>query len=631
VTLANDYLSMDKQPELWQGDFAEYLELVLSNPKVARSAHALLYDAIIAKGIMLGQDDRPPVYGAFADEVFGIDEPLSSLMKALHAGAEGLDIRRRIILLMGPPGSAKSTIATHLKRLLEQYTRTPEGTVYAIAGCPMHEDPLHLLPYSAREKLYQDTGIVVEGELCPVCRYHQEQGEGTWASISTVRVEQITFSEQRKVGIAAFAPSDPNSQDISDLVGGVDIVALQKYGVESHPLAWRFDGTLNIANRGIAELIELLKSKSELQFSLLTLAQERQIKAPRFELISADEVLLAHTNEEEYRRFVSDQKNEALQSRTYVIKVPYNLQWSAEERIYTKMMGNYLNNHIAPWTLKAAAGWALLSRYEKLEKYSPALKLKLYDGQFEGEYRPAHLREVRELSPRDGMFGISPRQVVNALSQAMAASADHCLTPTDALKALRESLDHHTGAENKEKRDELLSAVGTIRAEYDKWAKETVSRAFIAAFESSAQNILVRYLDSAEASVREDKLKDPVTSEWVDPDEKLMRSLEDLIGVSEASKKSFREELLVRVGALARHGKDFRWDSHPRLKEAIEQRLFADLQGTIRTTLSNKVPDDEQQKKLEVVKDRLKEQEGFCHHCSSAILDYVGYLLEKGN
>lgn len=298
MNAAKEYLSMERQPDLWHGDFAQYLDLVLKNPSIARSAHALLYDAVMDKGITLGEDDKPPVYGAFAHEVFGIDEPISALMKALHAGAQGLDIKRRIVLLMGPPGSAKSTIATHLKRLLEQYTRTPKGAVYAISDCPMHEDPLHLLPHSAREKLFHDTGIRVEGELCPVCRYRYEQGEGSWSSISSVPVEQIIFSEQRKVGIAAFAPSDPNSQDISDLVGGVDIVALQKYGVESHPLAWRFDGTLNIANRGIAELIELLKSKAELQFSLLTLAQERQIKAPRFELISADEVLLAHTNEE---------------------------------------------------------------------------------------------------------------------------------------------------------------------------------------------------------------------------------------------------------------------------------------------------------------------------------------------
>ena len=631
MNTAKQYLAKDKELQLWRGDFASYLELILEHKEFARSAHALLYDAILDKGITLSADDEPPVYGAFQDEIFGIDDPIAQLMSALHAGAEGLDIRRRIILLMGPPGSAKSTIATRMKRLLEEYTLTPKGAVYAIADCPMHEDPLHLLPQSARKHLHQDTGILVEGELCPVCRYRLEQAEGAWSSISTIPVEQIVFSEQRKVGIAAFAPSDPNSQDISDLVGGVDIVALQQYGVESHPLAWRFDGTLNIANRGIAELIELLKSKAELQFSLLTLAQERQIKAPRFELISADEVLLAHTNEEEYRRFVSDQKNEALQSRTYIIKVPYNLKWSAEEQIYRKMMGNRLDTHIAPWTLKAAAGWALLSRYEKLEKYSPELKLKLYDGQFEGEFRPAHLREVKELSPRDGMFGVSPRQVVNALSQAIAASPHNCLTPTDALKALRESLDHHTGAESKEKRDQLLGAVGSIRAEYDRYAKQTVSRAFIAAFESSAQDILIRYLDSAEASMREDKLRDPITGEWVDPDEKLMRSLEDLIGVSEGSKKSFREELLVRVGAMARHGKEFRWDSHPRLKEAIEQRLFADLQGTIRTTLSSKVPDEEQRRKLDSVKRRLQEQDGYCPHCASAMLDYVGYLLEKGN
>lgn len=623
-----EWLAHDASPPAWRGTFAEYFAMVLQRPELARGAHALLYDAICATGVEPAAEGRPPRYRVFASQIFGIDEVLDEIVRVFHSGARGLDIRRRILLLVGPPGSAKSTIVAALKRCLEGYTRTDDGAVYAIASCPMHEDPLHLLEPPARERLLREKGVRVEGDLCPVCAYRLEH---EWnGDIGAVGVERVVFSEQARLGIATFAPSDPNVQDVTDLVGSMDIVALQKWGVESHPLAYRFDGALNVANRGICELIEWLKTKQEIQFTLLTLAQERQIKTGRFALISADEVLLAHTNEAEYRRFVADRKNEALQSRTYVVKVPYNLRWSDEVRIYEKLLAESRDmGHVAPWTLRAAAAWALLSRYEPNEKYPPALKLKLYDGRFEGEYRPAHAQEAREQSPRDGMQGISPRQVINALSQALVASQVPCINPVDALKALRESLEHHVGDDSRQTADELTANIAAVRKEYDDWALKTVSKAFIAAFDEAAQSLLKKYLDMAEASLRRDKIRDPVTGEWIEPDERFMKSLENLIGVSEASAKAFREELLVRVAGCLRRGEEFRYDSHPRLREAIEKRLFADLQGTIRTTVSTKVPDEEQKRRIEQVRQRLMSDAGFCEHCSRALLQYVGYLLER--
>ncbi|MBX5477324.1 MAG: protein prkA, partial [Clostridia bacterium] len=263
------------------------------------------------------------------------------------------------------------------------------------------------------------------------------------------------------------------------------------------------------------------------------------------------------------------------------------------------------------------------------EKYPPALKLKLYDGQFEGEYRPAHAQEAREQSPRDGMRGVSPRQVINALAQALVGAKVPCINPVDALKALRGSLAHHVGTESREEMEMLLAALADVRKEYDDWAIKTVSRAFVAAFDDAAQDILKKYLDMAEASLRNDRVRDPVTGEWVEPDEKFMRSLEDLIGVSATGRRSFREELMVRVASALRRGETFRYDSHPKLKQAIEARLFADLQGSIRTTVSGRIPDEDQRARLREVKARLIEREGFCEHCADAILQYVGYLLER--
>ena len=623
-----DWLAEPAPPTRWEGTFGEYFPMVLEDPGLARGAHALLYAAITDQGVEPGAAGHPARYGAFAPHIFGIDEVLEEIVRVFQSSSRGLDIRRRILLLVGPPGSAKSTIVHVLKRCLEAYTRTAEGAVYALAGCPMHEDPLHLLPPDTRARLLRERGIAVEGELCPVCAHRLEADWGR--DIAQAPVERVVFSEQGRLGIATFAPSDPNVQDVSDLVGSMDLVALQRWGVESHPLAYRFDGALNVANRGVCELIEWLKTKTELQFTLLTLAQERQIKTGRFALISADEVLLAHSNEAEYQRFVGDRKNEALQSRTYLVRVPYNLRWGDEIRIYEKLLGESQGmGHVAPWTLQAAAAWALLSRYEKNEKYPPALKLKLYDGRFEGEYRPAHAQEAREQSPRDGMAGVSPRQVINALSQAAVTAPVPCINPVDALRALRESLEHHVREETRQANEELTANIAAVRKEYDAWALETVSKAFVAAFDDAAQSLLKKYLDMAEASLRQDRLRDPVTGEWIEPDERFLHSLEDLIGVSESGRKSFREELLVRVAGTLRRGEEFRYDSHPRMREAIEKHLFADLQGMIRTTVSTKVPDEEQRRRLAEVRGRLIDREGFCPHCSEALLQYVGYLLDR--
>lgn len=608
--------------------FAEYYQRLQHEPQLARSAHALLRDAVLAKGVTRRPRDpsgpytaeNPRCFGAFSDELFGIDEILEQMMRVIESAAAGQDTRRRILLLIGPPGSAKSTIATILKRSLEAYTRSEAGAVYAIADCPLHEDPLHLLPHDVRAAFTQQTGIPVEGDLCPVCQYRLQH---EWQDIAQVRVERIVFSEKGRMGVATCAPSDPNTQDVSDLVGSMDLVALQKYGVESDPRAWRFDGALDVGNRGICEMIEILKHKAELLFTLLTVAQERQIKAGRFALTDCDEVILAHTNEEELVSFQAEGRNAALADRVIKIQVPYNMCWSDEEKIYAKMMARS-GVHIAPWTLRVAAAVAILSRCQKIDKYSPATKLRLYNGEYKGEYTAWHADEARRLSPRDGMQGLSPRQVVNAMANTIAGLEHPCLNPIQTMRALRKSHEHHLGHSKPEELDDL---VGQVRKEYDAWVKDTVSKAFVTEFDYAAQSMFQKYLDNAYAHLGNEKVKDPITDEWKDADTKFLQELEQAIRVTDSEAKTFREEICRKAGNLARKGETFRWDSHPRLKEAIEKRLFGDLQGTIRTTLSGQVPDEEQRKRLEGVKARLIEQQGCCEYCAAQMLDYCGELL----
>src|SRR5690625_60530 len=284
---------------------------------------------------------------------------------------------------MGPVSGGKSTIVTMLKRGLEQYSRTDEGAVYAIKGCPMHEDPLHLIPNHLREDFFEEYGIRIEGSLSPLNAFRLKHEYNN--RIEDVPVERILFSEDNRVGIGTFTPSDPKSQDIADLTGSIDFSTIAHYGSESDPRAYRFDGELNIANRGMMEFQEMLKCDEKFLWHLLSLTQEGNFKAGRFALISADELIIAHTNEAEFRSFIANKKNEALHSRIIVMPIPYNLKVSDEEKIYNKMIrqSDMKDIHIAPHALKVAAIFSVLTRLKKPRKQGIDLitKMRLYDGE----------------------------------------------------------------------------------------------------------------------------------------------------------------------------------------------------------------------------------------------------------
>jgi serine protein kinase len=274
----------------WEGSFLDYIEIVRKNPNVTRTAHARIYDMIAAGGIEIDEEGRKH-YKFFANDIFGLDDTLERLVEEyFHAAARRLDVRKRILLLMGPVSGGKSTIVTMLKRGLERYSRTDEGALYAIKGCPMHEEPLHLVPDELRPELEAEFGVKIEGSLCPVCRLKLETEYS--GNIERVPVERIVLSEDQRVGIGTFSPSDPKSQDIADLTGSIDFSTITEYGSESDPRAYRFDGELNKANRGLMEFQEMLKCDEKFLWHLLSLTQEGNFKAGRFALISADETLV---------------------------------------------------------------------------------------------------------------------------------------------------------------------------------------------------------------------------------------------------------------------------------------------------------------------------------------------------
>jgi serine protein kinase len=624
----------ERERLVWEGTFREYFELVTANPRLASLSHARICDMILAAGvekIIEGPRDEIARYNFFSEELFGIEEPIAKIVEYFKSAAQRLEVRKRILLLMGPVGGGKSTIVTMLKRGLENWTRTSTGAVYGIKGCPMHEEPLHLIPAELRPEFEKHYGIYIEGELCPQCRYNLENVYH--GKHEDMLVQRIVFSEKDRIGIGTFAPSDPKSQDITELTGSIDLSTIGEIGVESDPRAYRFDGELNIANRGIMEFIEILKSDEKFLYSLLTLSQEQSIKTGRFAMIYADEVIMSHTNENEYNAFVGNRKSEALQDRIIMIKVPYNLKVSQEERIYDKLLKQseaLRNIHIAPNTLKVAAMFAVMTRLEEPKKANIDLvkKMKLYDGEDVEGFKSKDVRDLRDETLREGMDGISPRYVINRLSNALVRDNITCINPIDALRAIKDGFDQHTGITIEEK-ERYLNMIDLARREYISIAKTEVQRAFVYSFEEMAKNMCNSYLDNVEAYCNKERLKDPITDEELEPDERLMRSIEEQIGISENAKNTFRQEILIRISSYSRKGKAFEYNSHERLKEAIEKKIFADLKDVVKITTSAKTPDADQLRRINEVIDRLVKDHGYCPVCANELLNYVGTLLSR--
>jgi predicted Ser/Thr protein kinase len=1076
----------DRERLAWEGTFREYFELVAQQPRYAGLSHARICDMILAKGVEKvneGSRDEVRHFNFFSDELFGIEEPIDKIVEYFKSAAQRLEVRKRILLLMGPVGGGKSTIVTLLKRGLEDWTRHDQGAVYAIKDCPMHEEPLHLIPPELRAEVAKHYGIYIEGELCPQCRYSLENVYH--GRHEDMLVHRMLFSEKDRVGIGTFTPSDPKSQDITELTGSIDLSTIGEVGVESDPRAYRFDGELNIANRGLMEFIEMLKClrattyvasehgllqigemappypehhqdfpfEIELQtsygaqrtshiiyngkgktirirtrkgyvlegspdhrirvlaanghfqwralknlepsdrvcinrngywssqlpnlepcprewterkvarlpekmnidlarllgyfvsegcylkrgndidfgicitnlneeviadlqrivsdlglklssdrrghhsicsrnlarlfhqfgfdgrrahekhvpqiirrspkeimsaflrayfdgdgtattyiacttaseklaeqlqiillnygiiskrqpvfnekyqryyytvqidsenvaifnreigfgiaykreaaerlaaeartahrdvlpnmqrqwldlrneldqtanamsviaglpyrqrigtrqiigdmnyeqlwrfsggasvpsyrtaesiveaarpyayipaavqdaldarffydevaetttgyddlwdfcvpeghtyvgngfvnhncdekflYSLLTLSQEQSIKTGRFAMIYADEVIMSHTNENEYAGFVSNRKSEALQDRIIMIRVPYNLKVSQEERIYDKLLKQseaLRAVHIAPNTLRVAAMFAVMTRLEEPKRASIdiAKKMKLYDGEDVEGFKSKDVRELRDETEREGMDGISPRYIINRLSGALVRDGIKCINPIDALRAIKDGFEQHTGI-SPDQRERYLNLISKARREYDEIAKTDVQRAFVYSFEEMARHLCENYLDNVEAFCNKDKIKDPITEEELDPDERLMRSIEEQIGISENAKNTFRQEILIRISSFARKGRPFEYTTHERLKEAIEKKIFSDLKDVVKITTSSKTPDADQLRRINEVVDRLIADHGYCHVCANELLTYVGTLLSR--
>ena len=394
----------------WSGTFSDYLSMVIKDPFISRLSHKLVYDAIMANGVSELKDGSPS-YGLFEGTIFGMTDTLGRIVKYFSSSSRRLEIRKRVLLLVGPPASGKSSIVALIKQALEQYTRTESGVVYAIKGCPMQEEPLHLIPETIRQRFASDYGIHIEGDLCPRCRYNlRTKYDG---KLSRVPISRIVFSEQEAIGIGYYVATNPNPTDASLLVGSVDNTQLEGDRVEVAGKAYRLDGELNVANRGLVEFVEIFKGNSHLLTTLLGLSQEQLIKMEKFGSVYADEVVIAHSNEGDFNNFLEDESSEALRDRIMRIQVPYNLKINDEVKIYQDMLrsSGLQDIHIAPLTLPMMSIFAVLTRLEEppitRKEITLIDKVKLYNDEVVHRITSEEVIGLKRSSRSEGMSGIS--------------------------------------------------------------------------------------------------------------------------------------------------------------------------------------------------------------------------------
>jgi serine protein kinase len=615
--------------------FSEYLDKVRQTPGLAALAHKRVYDMIRSYGVDVDEETGEEKYKFFERELFGIEDSVKQVMEYFKGASLGSEVGRRFLLLFGPPSSGKSNLVDMIKNSIEAWTKTEAGKIYAIDGCPMNEEPLHLLPSELRQKTMEELRVKIEGELCPVCAFklnHDFNGDFT-----KFKIKRVYFSQQGRVGIGTFLPADPKAQDLAELIGSVDLSKIGEYGTESDPRAYRFDGELNIANRGIMDFIEILKVDIKFLYVLLTATQEKNIKTPRFPLLSCDEVILSHTNESEYKNFMGQPQNEALIDRMIVCRVKYNLKVDEEVKIYEKLLanGNTKDIHIAPHTLRVASIFAILSRLEepKDKNISKVKKMKLYNGEDVEGISKADIPRLKKESPLEGMDGISPRYVINRLITTAIRGPDDgktrkFITPIDAIRALKDGLETTSKfkEEEKQKYEDLL---GLVKAEFDHIAATEVQKAFFVSFEDEAQKLMDNYIDNIEAYLDDTKLKDPISDEELEPDEKLMRSVENKIGISEEAKESFRNEVMRKVGSALRRGDKFQYQNHTRLREAIEKQLFEDRRDIIKMTITSRTKEPEELARINQVVDTLCKKHGYIPESANELLKYVSSMMAR--
>ncbi len=619
----------------WQGSFLEYLDKVKADRNVPRLAHSRIYDVIARQGVSdltesedprihrLFGDESIKVYEFFTDEFFGVERTLAQAVRYFHSASLHGEESRQVLYLMGPVGAGKSSLVERLQRGLEQ-----ADPVYAIDGCPMAEEPLHLIPKHLRPEFEKMLDTHIEGELCPVCRYRLKEEFG--GRYEDVPISTVPFSRHDRRGVGVVPPVDPNNQDTSVLIGSVDISKLDTYS-EGDPRALDLNGAFNVGNRGMTEFIEVFKNEPEYLHTMITATQEKFIPAPgRHGTVYVDTCIVAHSNEAEWQRFKGDPTNEAFLDRIVVVKVPYNMRLSEEVRIYKKLLDKSdFREHIAPHTLEIAATFALLTRLEPSNKCDLMTKIRLYNGDEvveKGKTVKINVRELQEEARREGMFGISPRFIMKAIDNALAENPTG-INPINVREALINMVKAGDLPDDTRKRY-LEFLQDTLHKVYLELLEKEITKAFVYSFEEQADALFQNYLDHAEAYVNKTRVKDRNTGEELQPDEAFLRSVEEQIAIVGSAAQGFRQEVMAYLWAKSRRGERVSYTSYEPLKEAVEKKLMSSVREMSRVITKARTRDEDQRKKYTDLVGALLER-GYDEHSAEVVLKYAANNLWK--
>ena len=622
-----------KSKTKFEGTFLDYLELVQENPDIVMSSHKRLYKALVESGVnkMLDSDprkrkifdgDNVRIYDYFKDEFFGNERVIEKVMRFLKSASLKGEESRQVLLLMGPVGAGKSALTEHIKRSLNGLP------YYHLAGDPQRGEPLQLVPRSLREDFNKKLKVNIEGDISPVARHILlEDYKGEYENFPVV---ETTFSQRGRRGIASVPPMDANSQDASVLIGSIDISKIDQFA-EDDPRALSLNGAFNVGNRGMVELVEVFKNEIEFLHTIITATQEKRVPSPgKSDMIYFDGVILAHCNEAEWNRFQSEHTNEAILDRVVKIDVPYCLELDQEVKIYEKMLGlSDFDCHIAPHTLRVAAMFSIMSRLKDSGKCDLLTKMKIYNGEEvieKGRVKRVDIKDLREEAPREGMSGISTRFITKALDSALTDSDKEMITPVSVIESLTAMIKEQiVDADFRGRCLEIIQQ--TVREEYLKILENEIAKAFVSAYEEQAQSLFDSYLDNAEAYTTRQKLKDRITKEEREPDERYMASIEEQIGITGSAKDGFRGDVTAYMFAQMRRGSKVNYTSYEPLKEAIESYLITSVKDMARIVTKTKTRDDEQQKKYGEMVQTMIDEYGYNEDSAEEILAYASNNL----
>ncbi|MDD3763265.1 MAG: PrkA family serine protein kinase [Nevskiales bacterium] len=588
-----DYLDLCKRDPLAYATPAERMLAAIGEPEVVDTRNDSRLSRIFSNRVIR----RYPAFREF----YGMEDVIQQIVAYFKHAAQGLEERKQILYLLGPVGGGKSSIAERLKTLMEAYP------IYALKDSPINESPLGLFnperDGAALEKEYGIPQRYLSGIASPWALKRLAEYDGDLNQFKVVRIQPSVL---KQLAITKTEPGDENNQDISSLVGKVDIRKLERFG-QDDPDAYSYSGGLCLANQGLLEFVEMFKAPIKMLHPLLTATQEGNYKGTEgFSAIPFNGVVLAHSNESEWQSFRNNKNNEAFLDRVYIVKVPYCLQVSEEVEIYRKLLRHSALSQApcAPGTLEMMAQWSVLTRIKEPENSSIYSKMRVYDGENLKDTDPAakSLQEYRDYAGVDeGMDGMSTRFAYKVLSAVfnydqteVAANPVHLMYVLEQ-RVLREHLP------DDQQRRFLEFIKGWLAPRYAEFIGKEIQTAYLESYGEYGQNIFDRYVTFADYWIQDEDYRDPETGESFDRAalNSELEKIEKPAGI--ANPKDFRNEIVnfVLRARAQNNGKNPAWTSYEKLREVIEKKMFSSTEELLPVISFNAKASVEDQKKHE--------------------------------